>query len=92
MLRSQLGLLAVLSVIGANVLVHKAYRGMWRELGEPVAVAQLTPKGTTKTAAQREHELSRQRMPVERVVARRRSHEGGGTSCAPGDIPPTTST
>ena len=90
MLRSQLGLLAVLSVIGANVLVHKAYRGMWRELGERVVVPQLTPKGTTKTAAQRERELSRQRMPV--VHTHGGMKESGGTSCAPGDIPPTTST
>ena len=74
-LRSQLGLLAVLSVIDANVLVHKAYRGMWHELGERVVVPQLTPKGTTKTAAQpeREHELSRQRMPVEHAVGRMKS-------------------
>lgn len=72
MLRAQLGLFAVLTVIGANVLVDKAYQGLWRELGERVVVPHLTPRGTTKTRAQRlrEQHLSGQRMPVEHAVGR----------------------
>jgi len=70
MLRAQLGLFAVLTMIGTNVLVDKAYQGLWRELGARVVVPRLTRHGAVKTPAQKllEQQLSGQRMPVERAI------------------------
>jgi len=70
MLRAQLGLFAVLTLIGADALVDNAYQGLWHELGDRVVVPRLTTRGTTKTRAQRrlEQRLSGQRMPVEHAV------------------------
>ncbi len=72
MLRAQLGLFWVLTMIGTNVLVDKAYLGFWRQLGERVVVPHLTPRGATKTRAQRQREqqLSGERMPVEHAIGR----------------------
>lgn len=72
MLRAQLGVFAVLTTIGATVLVDKAYQGLHRELGERVVVPRLTRRGQPKTDEQRRHEqrLSGQRMPVEHAIGR----------------------
>ena len=50
-LRTQVGLFAALTLVRANVLVDKAYQGLWRELGDRVVVPRLTKRGATKAAA-----------------------------------------